>query len=106
MWHKEAGEVVVDRVRNHYELDCWMKPGNVLAPVQIGGSSGSAEPARRHATVPQRTDAEILTDAQLQGAYAPRADEEYVEPEILPAASLPGPCKPSKDEIEKLQLVT
>ena len=28
-------------------------------------------------------------DAQPQGAYAPRADEEHIEPEILPVASLP-----------------
>ena len=44
--HEEAGEIVVDRVRNHYELECWIKPGDVLAPVQTGGCSGSAvEPA-------------------------------------------------------------
>ena len=56
-------------------------------------------------TVPQRTDAEILMDAQPQGAHAPRVDEEYVEPEILPVASLPGPREPSKDEIEKHNLL-
>ena len=39
LWHEEAGEIAVDRVRNHYELECWIKPVNVLAPVQIGGSS-------------------------------------------------------------------
>ena len=32
LWHEEAGETVVDRVRNHCELECWIKPGNVLAP--------------------------------------------------------------------------
>ena len=81
LWHDEAGEIVVDRVRNHYELQCWIKQGNVLAPVQTGGSSGSAiEPAGLHLTLPQRAD-------QPQGAYAPRADEEYVEPWIFPVAS-------------------
>ena len=91
------------RVRNHYELECWIKPVNVVAPVQIGCSSGSAgEFAGLH---PQRTDAEILMDAQSQGAYPPRADEVYVELEILPVASLPGPHEPSRDEIEKHNLL-
>ena len=40
-----------------------------------------------------------------QGAYAPRGDEEYIEPEILPVASLPGQREPSKDEIEKHNLL-
>ena len=106
LWHEEVGEIAVDRVRNHYEMECWIKPGNVLAPVEIGGSSGSAgEPAGHHVAVPQRTNAEILMDAQPQGAYAPRADEEHIEPEILPVASLPGPREPSKDEIEKHNLL-
>ena len=34
LWHEEAGEIAVDEVRNHYEMECWIKPGNVLAPVQ------------------------------------------------------------------------
>ena len=102
LWHEEAGEIAVNKVRNHYELECWIKLGNVLAPVQIGGSRRSAgELAGHHVAVPQRTDAEILMDAQPQGAYAPRADEEHIEPEILPVASQPGPREPSKDEIEK-----
>ena len=96
----------MDRVRNHYELECWIKPRNVLAPVQAGGSSGSArEPAEHRATVSQRTDAEILMHAQPQGAYAPRADEEHIEPEILLVASLPGPREPGRDEIEKHHLL-
>ena len=49
--------------------------------------------------------AEILMDAQPQGAHAPRADEEHIELEIVPAASLPGPREPSKDEIEKHNLL-
>ena len=61
--------------------------------------------AEHHVAVPQRTDAEILMDAQPQGAYAPRADEEHIEPEILPVASLPGPREPSKEEIEKHNLL-
>ena len=102
LWHEEAGEIAVDRVRNHYELECWIKPENVLAPMQTGGSSGSArELAGHHVTVPQRADSEILMEAESQGAYAPRADEEYIEPEIFPVASLPGPREPSKDEFEQ-----
>ena len=57
------------------------------------------------ATVSQRTDAEILIHVQPQGAHAPRADEEHIEPEILPVASLPRPREPSKDEIEKHNLL-
>ena len=41
LWHEEAGEIAVDRVRNHYELESWIRPRSVVAPVQIGGSSGS-----------------------------------------------------------------
>ena len=44
-------------------------------------------------------------DAQPQEAHAPRAVEEHFEPEILPVASLPGPCEPSKDEIEEYTLL-
>ena len=68
LWHEEAGEIAVDKVRNHYEMECWIKPGNVLAPVQIGGSSGSArELAGHHVAVPQRTDGR-----DLDGCTAPR----------------------------------
>ena len=103
LWHEEAGEIAVDRVRNHYELECWIKPVNGVSPVEIRGSSGSAgEFAGLH---PQRTDAKILMDAQPQGAYAPIAGEEYIEPEIIPVSSLPGPHEPSKDEIEKHNLL-
>ena len=92
---------MVDKVRNHYEMECWIKPGNVLAPVQVGGSSGSAsEPAGHRAEASQRTDAEILMHVQPQGAHAPRADEEHIEPEILAVASLPGPRETSKDDRE------
>ena len=100
LWHEEAGEVLVDRVRNHDELECWIKPGNVLAPVQVG----LAAPVEA-ASAPQRPDAEILMDAQPQGAHAPRADEEHIEPEIFRVASLPGPREPSKDEIVKHNLL-
>ena len=69
----------------------------VLAPVQVGGSGGSASKLMGlFATAPRRADAEILMDAQFQGAHAPRADEEHIELEILPEASLPGlrePCQ-------------
>ena len=41
-----------------------------MTPVQVGCSSGSAsEPAGHRATVPQRAGAEILMDAQPQGAH-------------------------------------
>ena len=46
LWQEEAGEVLVDTVRKHHDLECWVKPGNVMVPVQVGASSGSAsEPA-------------------------------------------------------------
>ena len=54
---------------------------------------------------PQRADAEILMHAQPQGAHAPRANEEHLELDIIPVASLPGPRKPSKDDIEKHNLL-
>ena len=43
-------------------------------------------------------------DVQSQGAHAPSFDEELIEPEILPVASLPGPRDPSADEIKKQRL--
>ena len=77
--HEEAGEALVDRVRNHHELECWIKPGSTLALVRVGGSSGSASDLAGHlAAAPQRADAEILTDVQPQ------------ELEILPVASFVG----------------
>ena len=54
----------MDRVRNHYELERWIKPGSVLAPVQSGSSGSASEPPGHRATVPQRADAEILVDAR------------------------------------------
>ena len=94
LWHEEAEEVEVDRSRNHYELERWIKPGNVLALMYVGGCSGSArELAGPLAAAPQRLE-----------AHAPRADEEHIEPEIFPVALLPGPREPSKEEIEKLIL--
>ena len=101
LWHAEAGEIAVDRVRNHYELECRVRPRSVVEAVQIGGSSGSAGEFTGHHGGPhlQRTDAEILMDA------APRADEEYIEPETFLVASLPGPDEPSMDEIEKHNLL-
>ena len=48
LWHEAAGEVEVDRVRNHYELEFWIKPRNVSAPVYSGASSGSASELARH----------------------------------------------------------
>ena len=91
-------EMLVDGVRDRYELDCWIKkPGNVLAPVQVGGSSGSAsEFAGHRATVPQRADAEMSMDAQPQGAHAPRADEEHNAVEIFPVTSLNKPENPAR----------
>ena len=96
----------MDRVRNHFELECWMKPGNALAPVQGGGSSGSASELAGHfAAAPERADGEILMDVQPQGAHNLRADEEHIEPEIFRWRRHQDPEDPSKDEIEKTQLV-
>ena len=104
--YEEAGEIAVDRVRNHYELECWIKPVNVSATVQMSDPSRSTgEPEGHHVAVPQRTDDEIPMGLCSQGAYAPRGDEDYIEPEILPAASLPGPREPSKDKSEKRNLL-
>ena len=44
-------------------------------------------------------------DAQHQGAHAPSADEEHLELDILQVASLPGPREPSRDEMEKHNLL-
>ena len=90
----------MDRVRNHNQLERWIKPGSVLAPVQSGSSGSASELPGRRATVPQRADAEILVDA-----HAPRADEEHIEPEILPEASQPSPRESSKNEMEKHDLL-
>ena len=43
LWHEEAREFAVDRVRNQYELDCWIKPVNVLATVQKGRSQENSQ---------------------------------------------------------------
>ena len=64
---------MVDRVGNHYELECWIKPGTcwhqcTLAP--------PVEALSNLQDVIQRADAEILMDAQPQEAYAPRANVE------------------------------
>ena len=75
LWREEAGEKVVDRARNHYELECWIKSGNLLAPVYVGGSSGS-ELAGHLAAAPKRAGAEIWMDVQLQGTNASPADAE------------------------------
>ena len=70
---------------------------------RTGGSA--SELAGHGATVPQRADAQILMDAQTQGALAPSAGEEHIELEIFPVASLPGPHETSKDVIEKRNLL-
>ena len=84
LWHEEAGEIEVDRVRNHYELECGIKPARVSAPVQTDDPSGSTgEPKGHNVAVPQRTDAEIVMGVQLQGADVPRVDEDYIEPSTM-----------------------
>ena len=35
LWHEEAKDIDIDRVRNHYELEGWIKPINVSTTVQI-----------------------------------------------------------------------
>ena len=95
-----------DRTDQTAKRECWITTGNMLAPVQVGGSSGFAsEPAGHFAAAPQRADAEILMDAQPPGAHTPRADEEHTKLEILPVASPPAPREPSKDEIEQHNLL-
>ena len=85
-------------MRNHNELECWIKPARVSASVQTDDPSGSTgEPEGHHAAVPQRANAEIVMGVQPQGAGVPRVDEEYIEPE--------GSQVPSKDKIEKHNLL-
>ena len=99
LWHEEAGEILVDRVRDHCELEFWIKPRNVLAPVQVGS------PAGHFAAAPRRADAEMLMDAQHQGAHAPSADEEHFELEILQVASLPKTPRTQQGRDGETQLV-
>ena len=89
LWHEEAKEIEIDRVRNHYELECWIKTARVSATVQTDDpSGGTGEPEGHHVAVPQRADAEIVMGVQPQGADAPRVDEEYIEPStMLPEGS-------------------
>ena len=55
--HDGAGNVEVDRFRNHYELESWIKTRVVFTPVSVVGSSGSAsDPVRHLAAAPQRSD--------------------------------------------------
>ncbi|CAK0870998.1 unnamed protein product [Prorocentrum cordatum] len=73
LYHEAAGEVNVDRVKNHYALQCWVeKPDGDLQPT---------------------------------GAHAPPAGVDYVEQEVVPAQTLPGPKEPSKEEIETHNLL-
>ena len=46
LWHEAARGAEVDRVRNNYDLECWIKRRNVLALVYSGASSGSASELR------------------------------------------------------------
>ena len=106
LWHEEAGEVLVESVRSLHELERWIKPGNVLALCKLAAPVEVQVNLRDTiAAAPQRADAEILMDAQIQRAHAPRADEEHIQPEILPVASLPGLREASTDEIEKHNLL-
>ena len=52
-------------MRNHYELECWIKPARVSATVQIDHPSGSiGELEGHHVAVLQRADAEIVMGVQ------------------------------------------
>ena len=59
LWHEVGEEVKVDRTQNPYELECWVKPGGMVAPVSVGGSCRGAAHL-----VSQRTGAVILRDVQ------------------------------------------
>ena len=103
LWHEEDGEIVVDRVRNHYELECWIKPRK-----RVGASANWQLQWKRHRTCGTACDSPTTSRCRDSDGYtasrerhAPKADEEYIELEILLVASLPGPREPSKDEIEK-----
>ena len=72
-WHEEAKEIEIDRVRNHYELECWIKPAKVSSVVSPSGSNGKL--ARHHVAVPQRADYETPMVLYAQGADVPRVYE-------------------------------
>ena len=71
LWHEEAKEIEIDRVRNHYELDCWIKPARVSRVVSPSESTG--KPERHHVEVPQRADYE--NPMCTQGADVPRVSQ-------------------------------
>ena len=73
LWHEKAREIEVNKVRNHYELECWTKPARVSASVQTDDPSGNTgEPDGHHAAVLQQADAETVMGVQPQGADVPR----------------------------------
>ena len=77
LWHEEAKEIEIDRVRNHYELKCWIKPARVSRVVSPSGSTG--KPERHVIAVPQRADYETPMGLFTQGADVPRVYEGSME---------------------------
>ena len=87
------------RGQNHYELECWIKLGGMVALVSVGGSSGSGRGAA--ALVLRRIDGEILRDVQLLGAHAPRMGKDHIHSEVLLVATLLRLQEPGKEELEQ-----
>ena len=85
LWHEVGEEVKVDRTQNPYELECWVKPGGMVAPVSVGGSCRGAAHL-----VSQRTGAVILRDVQPEGASATRAGEDHIEPRSHTCCDIAG----------------
>ncbi|CAK0803384.1 unnamed protein product [Prorocentrum cordatum] len=97
LYHEAAGEVNVDREKNHYALQRWVEKPGVVAPLSAGGSSGSA-PAGQAAPAPQGDE-----PAPQQGKT--NRFQSKVEQEVAPVQTLPGPEEPSKEEFEMHNLL-
>ena len=73
LWHEEAKEIEIDRVRNHYELECWIKPTKVSRVVSPSVFTGKHE--RHRVAIPRRADHETPRELHTQGADVPRVCE-------------------------------
>ena len=113
LWNEEAQELEIERVRNHYELECWIKPTKVSRVVGPSVCTGKYE--RHRVAIPRRADHETPKELHTQGADVPRVCEGSMKGStILPEESQircedkseKHNCKDEieKDEIEKHNL--
>ena len=93
-----------DRVRNHYELECWIKPEKVLAPVQllrrtmtrsclVEALERSHDVAERLATVADPTDGTWQVRVTKLTLWADIDDQEHT---FISTASAPSPRSDKK----------